>query len=223
MILAKLMATLAASMAPAAYRSAAMSASAQRERAFFKLERSCSIPRCCGADHFQHVVHRRLALGCLVTNRVEQRFHAGKILARQRLDGATQGRPVACELFGEIDFPRLRFALHSRAGVEHDLLQNRGQRVEPRFAYHRDRDDECVIGHGDHFEKIVILNDTKTESPEIVPSMVPWSSAGTTSESGMPIPVAPSFAIFCRSSSVPLMRNFLPLKSESRRIGFFAP
>src|SRR6516225_6965789 len=66
-----------------------------------------------------------------------------------------------------------------------------------------------------------ILNDTNTESPEMVPSMVPWSSAGTTSESGMPIPVAPSFAIFCRSSSVPLMRSFLPLKSESRRIGFF--
>ena len=55
-----------------------------------------------------------------------------------------------------------------------------------------------------------ILNATNTESPEMVPSMVPWSSAGTTSDSGMPTPVAPSFAIFCRSSSVPLMRSFLP-------------
>src|SRR5215469_18426304 len=117
MILAKLMATLAASMAPAANRSAAMSASAQRERAFFILGRSCSIPRRGGADHFQHVVHRLLAFGCLVTNRVEQRFHASEILARQRLDGAAQRRPVACELLGEIDFPSLRFALRSRAGV----------------------------------------------------------------------------------------------------------
>src|SRR5215469_3719761 len=157
MILAKLMATLAASMAPAANRSVAMSASAQRERAFFMLGRSCSIPRRGGADHFQHVVHRRLAFGCLLTNRVEQRFHAGKILGRQGLDGAAQRRPVACELLGEIDLPRLRCALHSRAGVEHDLLQIRGQRVEPRFAHHRDRNDECVIGDGDHFEKIVHL------------------------------------------------------------------
>ena len=54
----------------------------------------------------------------------------------------------------------------------------------------------------------------------MVPSMVPWSSAGTTSDSGMPTPVAPSFAIFCRSSSVPLMRSFLPEKSASVRIGF---
>ena len=31
----------------------------------------------------------------------------------------------------------------------------------------------------------------------MVPSMVPWSSAGTTSDSGMPTPVAPSLLIFC--------------------------
>ncbi len=57
----------------------------------------------------------------------------------------------------------------------------------------------------------------------MVPSMVPWSSAGTTSESGMPTPVAPSFAIFWRSISVPLMRSFLPLKSASFMIAFLAP
>src|SRR6516165_8055169 len=47
------------------------------------------------ADHFQHVVHCRLAFGCFVAHRIEQRLHAGQILGRQCLDGAAQRGPVA--------------------------------------------------------------------------------------------------------------------------------
>ena len=70
--------------------------------------------------------------------------------------------------------------------------------------------------------RLFILKPTNTDSPLMVPSMVPWLSAGMTSLSGIAMPVAPSLLILARSSAVPLMRSFLPLKSASRIIAFFA-
>src|SRR6516225_9721001 len=116
MMLAKLMATLAASIVPAANRSAVISALAPRERAFFMPRRRCLVSGRSGAHQFQHVVHSRLAFGGRVADRIEQRLHTSQILGRQRLDGAAERCPVVCELFGEIDFPRLRLALYGRAG-----------------------------------------------------------------------------------------------------------
>ena len=72
------------------------------------------------------------------------------------------------------------------------------------------------------FTSSFILSDTNTEVPLMVPSMVPWLSAGITSDSGMAMPVAPSALILARSSAVPLMRSFLPSKSASRSSGFLA-
>ena len=60
-----------------------------------------------------------------------------------------------------------------------------------------------------------ILKATNTESPEDGAVNGALVERRHDSDSGMPMPVAPSFAIFCRSSSVPLMRSFLPLKSAS--------
>src|SRR5690349_6843763 len=107
MMLAKLMATLATSIAPAANRSAAMSAFAPRENASFIPGRRRSISHRGGADHFQHVVHRRLAFGRFVADRVEQRLHASEILARQGLHGAAQRVPIAGEFLCEVDLPGL--------------------------------------------------------------------------------------------------------------------
>src|SRR5580698_1917672 len=120
MMLAKLIATLATSMAPAARRSTVISALALRRRMSRTGVLVLGDDR---AHHLQHVVHRRLILGGVVGDRAEQRFHLREIVGRQRLYGAAGRGPFLLQLLGELGFPWLRLGLHRGAGVEHDLLQ----------------------------------------------------------------------------------------------------
>src|SRR5271169_4773689 len=120
MMLAKLIATLATSMAPAARRSTTISALALRRR---MSRTGALVLRRDRAHHLQHVVHRRLILGGVVGYGSEQRLELGKVVGRQRLHGAAGRGPLLFQLLGEIDLPWLRLGLHRGAGVEHDLLQ----------------------------------------------------------------------------------------------------
>ena len=66
------------------------------------------------------------------------------------------------------------------------------------------------------------FNDTNTDVPLMVPSMVPWLQrrhhlGQRHGDAGGAEPL-----IFSRSSAVPLMRSFLPSKSESRSSGRLA-
>src|SRR5271155_4245575 len=113
MMLAKLIATLAISIAPAATRSAAMSALAPRSRRLLIGSglRPPSVLCGGGAHHLQHVVHRRLVLGGLVADRVEQRLHFGEVVGGEPVHVAAEARPVALELLVEVEFPLLGLGL----------------------------------------------------------------------------------------------------------------
>src|SRR5580700_3051791 len=113
MMLAKLIATLATSMQPAAIRSTVISAWALRRR---KSRTAALMLRRHRAHHLQHVVHSRLILGGVVGDRSEQRLELGEVVGRQRLHGAAGRGPFLLQLLGEIAFPRLRFALPPGAG-----------------------------------------------------------------------------------------------------------
>src|SRR5580704_19635775 len=104
MMLAKLIATLATSMAPAAIRSPVISALALRRR---KSRTGALVLRYHRAHHLQHVVHRRLILGGVVGDGAEQRLELGEVVGRQRLHGAAGRGPLLLQLLGEIDFPGL--------------------------------------------------------------------------------------------------------------------
>src|SRR5580700_454836 len=122
MILAKLIATLATSMAPAAKRSAVISAWALRRR---MSPTGALVLRRRGAHHLQHVVHRRLVLGGLVGYRSEQRLHLGEVIAGELVHGAAERGPLLLQLLVEVELPRLRPGLNRRAGIDDDLLQVR--------------------------------------------------------------------------------------------------
>src|ERR1700686_570026 len=115
MMLAKLIATLATSMAPAARRSTAISALALRRR---MSRTGALVLRRDRAHHLQHVVYRRLILGGVVGYGSEQRLHLRKVVGRQRLHGTAGGGPLLLQLLGELDLPWLRLGLHRGAGIE---------------------------------------------------------------------------------------------------------
>src|SRR6202030_3070060 len=105
MMLAKLMATLATNMTPAARRSAVISACALRRR----MSRTGALVLRRGrAHHLQHVVHRRLILGGVVGDRSEQRLHLGEVVVGELVHGAAQRRPLLFQLLVEVELPRLR-------------------------------------------------------------------------------------------------------------------
>src|ERR1700681_1873297 len=111
MMLAKLIATLAISIAPAAMRSTAVSAAAPRCRFWIIQVWPRSVLRS-GRTHFQqHVVHGWLPLGGVVGHGVKQRLHLGEIVGRKRMHGAAQASPVLLQLLGEVDLPLLRLVL----------------------------------------------------------------------------------------------------------------
>src|SRR5579863_473483 len=128
MMLAKLMPTLSISIAPAATRSRAMSASATRLM-IAVMGRSVG-----GAHHLQHIMHRGLILGRLISDRIEQRLQFGEVVVGQRMHGAAELGPGLCQILGEIDAPLLRLGLRLRPRLDDDLLQIRRQRVEPWLA-----------------------------------------------------------------------------------------
>src|SRR5215472_10551695 len=107
-MLAKLMATLRASMAPAATRNTVISAWAPRRRAS---RMGALVLRRGDAHHLQHVVHRRLILGDLVGDRGEQRLHFCQILGGKRMHGAAEPLPLLRQLLVEVELPALRLAL----------------------------------------------------------------------------------------------------------------
>src|ERR1700684_4409263 len=98
MILAKLMPTLKTSMAPAATRSAAISALAPRPTK----SRMGLIFGGGGAHRLQHVVHGRLVLGQGVADRIEQRLHLREVIGGQHMHRAAGRGPITLELFGEV-------------------------------------------------------------------------------------------------------------------------
>src|SRR5580700_3692497 len=100
MMLAKLIATLAISMAPAATRSAVISACALRRR---MTRTGVLVLRRGGAHHLQHVVHRRLILGRLVGYGSEQRLHLGEVVVGELVHGAAEGCPLLLQLLVEVE------------------------------------------------------------------------------------------------------------------------
>src|SRR5580692_8275543 len=119
MMLAKLMATLATSMTPAAMRSAVISACALRRRVS---RTGALVLRRGGAHHLQHVVHRRLILGGVVGDRAQQRLHLGEIVAGELVHGAAERGPLPLQLLVEVELPGLCPLLNRRAGIDDDLL-----------------------------------------------------------------------------------------------------
>src|SRR5271168_2484543 len=105
MMLTKLMPTLAISIAPAATRRSAMSASAPRR----KVSRIALVLGGGGADHLQHVADGRLILGRFVSDRSEQRLHLSEIVGGKPVNGAAKRGPVGFELLVEVELPLLRF------------------------------------------------------------------------------------------------------------------
>src|ERR1700732_958856 len=99
MMLAKLMATLNTSMAPAATRSAVISACALRRR---MSRTGVLVLRRRGAHHLQHVVHRRLVLGGLVGYGSEQRLHLGEVIVGELVHGAAERGPLLLQLLVEV-------------------------------------------------------------------------------------------------------------------------
>src|ERR1700722_1728955 len=102
MMLAKLIATLATSMQPAAIRSTVISTLALRRR---KSRTGALVLRHHRAHHLQHVVHRRLVLGGVVGYGREQRLELGEVVGRQCPHGAAGRGPLLLKLLGEIDLP----------------------------------------------------------------------------------------------------------------------
>src|ERR1700692_407612 len=122
MMLAKLMATLNTSMAPAATRSAVNSACALRRR----MSRTGALVLRRGRPyHSQHVVPRRLILGGVVGDRSQQRLHLGEVVVGELVHGAAQRGPLLLQLLVEVELPGLRPGLHRRARLDDDLLQVR--------------------------------------------------------------------------------------------------
>src|ERR1700683_2561875 len=102
MMLAKLIATLATSIQPAAMRSTVISAWALRRR----MSRTGALMlRHDRAHRLQHVVYCRLILGGVVGDRSEQRLELRKIVGRPRLHGAAGRGALLPQLLGEIDLP----------------------------------------------------------------------------------------------------------------------
>src|SRR5258708_39504491 len=100
MMLAKLIATLVVSMAPAARRSAVISAWALRRRVS---RTGALVLRRRGAHHLQHVVHRRLVLGRLVGYGGEQRLHLGEVIAGGIVLGAAEPGHLLLQLIVDDD------------------------------------------------------------------------------------------------------------------------
>src|SRR5579883_3462702 len=80
-------------------------AAASEEGPHHVARRRLSILRRCGADHLQHLMHRRLILGDGIADRIEQRLHLLEVFGGEPVHGAAERGPVALELLGEIGFP----------------------------------------------------------------------------------------------------------------------